>query len=52
MFCLGLRSLFPLFMRSPQKTKKKDTAPDEHEEYVISVSSKTPDYIIKINLDY
>ncbi|CAD5210294.1 unnamed protein product [Bursaphelenchus xylophilus] len=33
----GLRTLFPLFMRSPQKTKKKDTTPDEHEEHVISI---------------
>ncbi|CAD5206925.1 unnamed protein product [Bursaphelenchus okinawaensis] len=33
----GLRVLFPMFMRTPQKTKKKDTAPDEHEEHVISI---------------
>lgn len=33
----GLRTLFPLFMRTPQQTKKKDTIPDEHEEHVVSV---------------
>ncbi|KAI6202943.1 DUF1716 domain-containing protein [Aphelenchoides besseyi] len=33
----GLRTLIPMFMRTPQQTKKKDTAPDEHDEHVISV---------------
>jgi len=33
----GLRTLFPMFMRTPQQTKKKDTAPDEHDEHVVSV---------------
>jgi beta-catenin-like protein 1 len=34
---LGLRTLFPLFMRTPSKMKRKDTTPDEHEEHVCSI---------------
>lgn len=34
---LGLRTIFPLFMRTPSKTKRKDTTPDEHEEHVCTV---------------
>ncbi|KHN88155.1 Beta-catenin-like protein 1 [Toxocara canis] len=34
---LGLRTIFPLFMRTPSKLKRKDTTPDEHEEDVCSV---------------
>ncbi|ULU09986.1 hypothetical protein L3Y34_014381 [Caenorhabditis briggsae] len=33
---LGLRTIFPLFMRTPSKTKRKDTTPDEHEEHILS----------------
>ncbi|MFH4977245.1 hypothetical protein AB6A40_003954 [Gnathostoma spinigerum] len=33
----GLRTLFPLFMRTPPKVKRKDTTPLEHEEHVCSV---------------
>ncbi|VDK54181.1 unnamed protein product [Anisakis simplex] len=36
---LGLRTIFPLFMRTPSKTKRKDTTPDEHEEDVCSILS-------------
>lgn len=35
---LGLRTLFPLFLRTPSKVKRKDTSPDEHEEHVTAVS--------------
>ena len=34
----GLRTLFPLLMRTPARAKRKDTTPDEHEEHVCSVS--------------
>ncbi|VDM98064.1 unnamed protein product [Thelazia callipaeda] len=34
---LGLRTIFPLFMRTPSKKKRKDSTPDEHEEHVCSV---------------
>uniref|UniRef100_A0A0R3RZL6 Beta-catenin-like protein 1 n=1 Tax=Elaeophora elaphi TaxID=1147741 RepID=A0A0R3RZL6_9BILA len=34
---LGLRTIFPLFMRTPSKQKRKDSTPDEHEEHVCSV---------------
>jgi hypothetical protein len=34
---LGLRTLFPMFMRTPSAAKKKDTTPDEHDEHVVSV---------------
>jgi len=34
---LGLRTLFPIFMRTPSKGQRKDTTPDEHEEHVCSV---------------
>jgi len=34
---LGLRTLFPLFMRTPSKVKRKDTTPDDHEEHVCAV---------------
>ena len=33
----GLRALFPLFMKTPSKTKKKDTPSVEHEEHVVSI---------------
>ncbi|WKX89323.1 hypothetical protein Q1695_008737 [Nippostrongylus brasiliensis] len=36
---LGLRTLFPLFMRTPSKVKRKDTTPDEHEEHVCAILS-------------
>src|SRR5207248_2333434 len=34
---LGLRIIFPLFMKTPPRVKRKDTTPDEHEEHVCSV---------------
>ncbi|VDN56641.1 unnamed protein product [Dracunculus medinensis] len=34
---LGLRTLFPLFMRTPTKERRKDTTPLEHEEHVCSI---------------
>ncbi|CAD6184503.1 unnamed protein product [Caenorhabditis auriculariae] len=34
---LGLRTLFPLFMRTPSKVRRKDTTPDEHEEHVCAI---------------
>lgn len=36
---LGLRTLFPLFMRTPSQVKRKDTTPDEHEEHVCAILS-------------
>ncbi|GMT28327.1 hypothetical protein PFISCL1PPCAC_19624 [Pristionchus fissidentatus] len=36
---LGLRTLFPLLMRTPAKAKRKDTTPDEHEEHVVAILS-------------
>ncbi|KAI1729644.1 catenin-beta-like, arm-motif containing nuclear domain-containing protein [Ditylenchus destructor] len=34
---LGLKTLFPLFMRTPPRVKRKDSTPDDHEEYCCSV---------------
>ncbi|XP_064466463.1 beta-catenin-like protein 1 [Ornithodoros turicata] len=34
---LGLKTIFPLFMQTPRKYKKKSASPDEHEEHVSSV---------------
>ncbi|CAN8000383.1 unnamed protein product [Ixodes pacificus] len=34
---LGLRTVFPLFMQTPRKYKKKGASPEEHEEHVCSV---------------
>lgn len=34
---LGLRTLFPLFMRTPKKAKRKGLSALEHEEHVISI---------------
>lgn len=33
----ALRTIFPLFMRTPPKEKRKDATPDEHEEHVCSI---------------
>ncbi|KAL3084364.1 hypothetical protein niasHT_035190 [Heterodera trifolii] len=33
----GLSTLFPLFMRTPPKMKRKDTSPEDHEEFCCSV---------------
>jgi beta-catenin-like protein 1 len=33
----GLRVIFPLFMKTPSKAKRKDTTPIEHEEHVCSI---------------
>lgn len=34
---LGLRTVFPLFMKTPKKTQRKGVSAEEHEEHVISV---------------
>jgi len=34
---LGLRTLFPLFMKTPKKAKRKGMSAQEHEEHVVSV---------------
>ncbi|CAG0879498.1 unnamed protein product [Darwinula stevensoni] len=34
---LGLRTVFPLFMKTPHKHGRKGLSPDEHEEHVCSV---------------
>lgn len=34
---LGLRTVFPLFMQTPRRYKKKVASPEEHEEHVCSV---------------
>lgn len=40
----GLRTLFPLFMRTPSKGKRKETTKDEHEEHVCAVRSSLCTY--------
>ncbi|XP_073985172.1 beta-catenin-like protein 1 isoform X2 [Rhodnius prolixus] len=34
---LGLRTIFPLFMKTPKKNRKKMLTAEEHEEHVISI---------------
>merc|ERR1719244_1333651 len=34
---LGLRTIFPLFMKTPKKSKMAGVSTDEHEEHVISI---------------
>jgi beta-catenin-like protein 1 len=34
---LGLRTIFPLFMKTPKKSKRKGVSVQEHEEHVVSV---------------
>merc|ERR1719167_1647755 len=34
---LGLRTIFPLFMKTPKKSKRAGVSTDEHEEHVISI---------------
>merc|ERR1712045_624647 len=34
---LGLRTIFPLFMKTPKKTQRKGVSAEEHEEHVISI---------------
>ena len=34
---LGLRTIFPLFMKTPKKHKRKGLTAEEHEEHVISI---------------
>jgi beta-catenin-like protein 1 len=34
---LGLRTIFPLFMKTPKKHKKRNLSTDEHEEHVCSI---------------
>uniref|UniRef100_A0A0N5ASZ8 Beta-catenin-like protein 1 n=1 Tax=Syphacia muris TaxID=451379 RepID=A0A0N5ASZ8_9BILA len=35
----ALRTIFPLFMRTPARVKRKDSSPNEHEEHVCSILS-------------
>lgn len=44
----GLRTIFPLFMRTPSKQKRKDSTPDEHEEHVCSVKYYTILFMIQL----
>ncbi|XP_050523187.1 beta-catenin-like protein 1 [Daktulosphaira vitifoliae] len=34
---LGLRTIFPLFMKTPKKNRKKMLSTEEHEEHVVSI---------------
>uniref|UniRef100_A0A182Q491 Beta-catenin-like protein 1 N-terminal domain-containing protein n=1 Tax=Anopheles farauti TaxID=69004 RepID=A0A182Q491_9DIPT len=34
---LGLRTIFPLFMKTPKRSKKRLLSTDEHEEHVVSI---------------
>ena len=34
---LGLRTIFPLFMKTPKKSQRKGVSAEEHEEHVISI---------------
>ena len=34
---LGLRTIFPLFMKTPKRSKRKGVSAEEHEEHVISI---------------
>merc|ERR1712180_445132 len=34
---LGLRTIFPLFMKTPKKSKRAGVSAEEHEEHVISI---------------
>ncbi|XP_055607376.1 beta-catenin-like protein 1 [Uranotaenia lowii] len=34
---LGLRTIFPLFMKTPKRNKKRILSTDEHEEHVVSI---------------
>ena len=34
---LGLRTIFPLFMKTPKRHKRKGVSVEEHEEHVISI---------------
>ncbi|XP_058792146.1 beta-catenin-like protein 1 [Phymastichus coffea] len=34
---LGLRTIFPLFMKTPKKNRKKIVTAEEHEEHVVSI---------------
>lgn len=36
---LGLRTIFPLFMKTPKRNKKRLLSADEHEEHVMSIIS-------------
>jgi beta-catenin-like protein 1 len=36
---LGLRTIFPLFMKTPKRNKKRILSSDEHEEHVVSIIS-------------
>ena len=34
---LGLRTIFPLFMKTPKKQKRKGVSVEQHEEHVVSI---------------
>ncbi|XP_050069328.1 beta-catenin-like protein 1 [Anopheles maculipalpis] len=34
---LGLRTIFPLFMKTPKRSKKRLLSTDEHEEHIVSI---------------
>ena len=34
---LGLRTIFPLFMKTPKKHKRKGVSAEEYEEHVVSI---------------
>ena len=34
---LGLRTIFPLFMKTPKRSKRKGVSAEEHEEHAISI---------------
>ena len=34
---LGLRTIFPLFMKTPKKHKRKGVSVEQHEEHVVSI---------------
>jgi len=36
---LGLRTIFPLFMKTPKKSKRAGVTIDEHEEHVVSITA-------------
>ncbi|KAG8232430.1 hypothetical protein J437_LFUL012861 [Ladona fulva] len=36
---LGLRTIFPLFMKTPKKSKRRTLTVEEHEEHVVSIIS-------------
>jgi beta-catenin-like protein 1 len=41
---LGLRTIFPLLMKTPKKSKRKGVSAEEHEEHTISVVVSVTSY--------